>query len=193
MSRWSLWIFRSHVQKSRSKHSSQPNVSSAQYLLTPSLDQYKTWCRCCPQWVNDPFWFSGHMFKGQGQTTLLSPLCCLLNIFWPLHLIYQTWCRGCPQWLDDPYYSLYVQRSRSNHSSLEKVLLVSAYINKKIIWCVFLVLYKQITQHFVVKYIIICLHMYTRYYVVHANMSCVRHFKSWQRDNISCTRLIKSP
>ena len=27
------------------------------------------------------------MFKGQGQTTVLSPLCCPLNIFWPLHLI----------------------------------------------------------------------------------------------------------
>ena len=22
---------------------------SAQYLLTPSLDQYQTWCRVCPQ------------------------------------------------------------------------------------------------------------------------------------------------
>ena len=34
-------------------------------------------------------WFlliSGHIFKGQGQTTLLSPLLCPLNIFWPLHL-----------------------------------------------------------------------------------------------------------
>ena len=27
------------------------------------------------------------MFKGQGQTALLSPLCCPLNIFSPLHLI----------------------------------------------------------------------------------------------------------
>ena len=61
-------------------------VLSAQYLLTPSLDQYQTWCRGCPQWVDDPYWFSSHMFKGQGQTTLLSPLCCPLNIFWPLHL-----------------------------------------------------------------------------------------------------------
>ena len=49
-------------------------VLSAQYLLTPSLDQYQTWCRGCPQWVDDPYWFSGHMFKGQGQTTLLSPV-----------------------------------------------------------------------------------------------------------------------
>ena len=24
-------------------------VLSAQYLLTPSLDQYQTWCRGCPQ------------------------------------------------------------------------------------------------------------------------------------------------
>ena len=39
MSRWSLLIFRSHVQRSRSNHSSLPTVLSAQYLLTPLLDQ----------------------------------------------------------------------------------------------------------------------------------------------------------
>ena len=88
MSRWSLLIFRSHVQRSRSNHFFKPSVFSAQYLLTPpSLDQYQTWCRGCPQCVDDPHWFPGHMFKGQGQTTLLSPLCCPVNIFWPIHLI----------------------------------------------------------------------------------------------------------
>ena len=56
-------------------------VLSTQYLLTPSLDKYQTCCRGCPQLVDDPYWFSGHMFKGQGLTTLLSPLCCPLNIF----------------------------------------------------------------------------------------------------------------
>ena len=74
ISRWSLLIFRSHVQRSRSNHSSQPTVLSTQYLFTPSLDQYQTCCRCCPQWVDDHYWFSGHMFKVQGQTTLLSPV-----------------------------------------------------------------------------------------------------------------------
>ena len=49
MSRWSLLIFRSHVQRSRSNHSSQTTVLSAQYLLSPSLDQYQTWCRGCAQ------------------------------------------------------------------------------------------------------------------------------------------------
>ena len=87
ISRLSLLVFRSHVQRSRSNHSSQPTVFFAQYLLTPSLDQYQTWCRGFPHWVDDPYWFSGHMLKGQGQTTLLSPVCCPLNIFWPLHLI----------------------------------------------------------------------------------------------------------
>ena len=62
-------------------------VLSAQYLLIPSLDQYQTWCRGSPKWVDDPYWFSDHMFKGQGKTTLLSPLYCPLNFFWPLHLI----------------------------------------------------------------------------------------------------------
>ena len=87
MSRWSPLIFRSHVQRSRSNHSFQPTVLSAQYLLNPLLDQYQTWYRGFPQWIDDPYWFSGHMFKGQGQTTLFSPLCCPLNIFWPLYLI----------------------------------------------------------------------------------------------------------
>ena len=86
MDRWSLLTFRSHDKRSRSNHYSQPTVLSGQYLLTPSLVQYKTF-RGCPQWVDDSFWFSGHMFKVQGQTTLLSPLCCPVNIFWPLHLI----------------------------------------------------------------------------------------------------------
>ena len=49
ISRWSLLIFRSHVQRSRSNHSSQPTVLSAQYLLISSLDQYQTWCRSCSQ------------------------------------------------------------------------------------------------------------------------------------------------
>ena len=78
---------RGHIVLQRSAGRSVDQVLSAQYLLIPSLDQYQTWCRSCPQWVDDPYWFSGHMFKGQGQTTLLSPLCCQLNIFWPLHLI----------------------------------------------------------------------------------------------------------
>ena len=62
------------VGRSRSNHSSQPSVLSAQYRLTPSLDQYQTWCRDCTQWVDDPYWFLGHIFKGQGQTTLFSPV-----------------------------------------------------------------------------------------------------------------------
>ena len=49
MSRWSLLIFRSHVHRSMTNYSSQPTVLSAQYLLTPLLDQYQTWCRGCPQ------------------------------------------------------------------------------------------------------------------------------------------------
>ena len=69
-------------------------VLSAQYLLTPSLNKYQTWCRGCPQWVDVPYWFSEHRFKGQGQTTLLSLLCCRLNIFWPLHLINTKLCVG---------------------------------------------------------------------------------------------------
>ena len=50
---------------------------AAQYFLTSSLDQYQTRCRGCAKKVDDP----GHMFKGQGQTTLLRPVCCPLYIF----------------------------------------------------------------------------------------------------------------
>ena len=71
----------------RSVGRSVDQVLSSQYLLTPSRDQYQTWCRGCPLWFDDRYWFSGYMFKCQGQTTLLRPLCCPLNIFWPLHLI----------------------------------------------------------------------------------------------------------
>ena len=83
ISRWSLLIFRTHVQRSRSNHSSQPTALSAQCLLTPSwsLDQYQTWCRGCAQKEDDSYWFSGHMFKGRGQTTLFSQVCCPLYIF----------------------------------------------------------------------------------------------------------------
>ena len=63
MSRWFLLIFRSHVQRSKLNHSSQPAVLSDRHLLTPSLDQYQTWCRGYPQWVDDPYWFSGHILK----------------------------------------------------------------------------------------------------------------------------------
>ena len=47
MCRWSILILRSHVQRSRSNQSFEPSVLSAQYLLTPSLDQYQTWCKGC--------------------------------------------------------------------------------------------------------------------------------------------------
>ena len=76
----------------------RPNV-----VCSISLDQYQTWCRGCSQWVDDPYWFSGHKFNGQGQTTLSSPLCCQYLLTASLDQ-YQTWCRGCPQWLDAPYW-----------------------------------------------------------------------------------------
>ena len=72
-------------------------VLSGQYLLNPSLDQYQTWCRGCPQWVDDPYWFSGHMCKGQGQTTLLAH-CVVRSIsFDPFTWLIPLWCRGFAQ------------------------------------------------------------------------------------------------
>ena len=111
MSRWFLLIFRPHVQRSRLNHSSQPSVLSGQYLLTPLLDQYQTWCRGCPQPVDDPYWFSGHMFKGQGQTTRsisFDPFTWSMpNLVQGLHLI--------TRWSLFIFRS-HVQRSRSNCS-----------------------------------------------------------------------------
>ena len=98
-------LFCNCLSVGRSVCRSVDQVLSGQYLLTPSLDQYQTWCRGCPQWVYDPYWFSGHMLKGQGQTTLLSlrfsaQRAVTLIFFYPsldpFTAHYQTWCRGCP-------------------------------------------------------------------------------------------------
>ena len=104
---WKRWHIVLQLLVGRSVCRSVDQVLSGQYLLTPSLDQYQTWCRGCPQWVDDPYWFSGHMFKGQGQTTLLSPLCCPLNIFWPLYLINTILGAGVA--LNEEMISIYFQ------------------------------------------------------------------------------------
>ena len=75
---YSKLIFLPRLKKGRS----EDQVLSTQYLLTPSLDQYQIWCRGCAQYVNDPYRFSGHMFKGQSQTILLSQVCCLAYLLW---------------------------------------------------------------------------------------------------------------
>ena len=105
-------------------------VLSAQYLLTPSFDLYQTWCRRCLQWVDDPYWFSGHMFKSQGKTTLLSPLCCPLNIFFdPITWSIPNMVPGLPsisRWSLLIFRS-HVHRSRSNHS-FEPTVLSAQYL-----------------------------------------------------------------
>ena len=122
MSGWSLLVSRSHVQRSRSNHSSQPTVLSTQYLLTPLLDQYQTWCRGFPQWVDDPYWFSGHMFIGIEQTTSsisFDPFTwSLQNSVQGLHQISRWSLFSCRS---------HVQRSRSNYS-FEPSVLSTLYI-----------------------------------------------------------------
>ena len=94
-SRRSLLIFGSHVQRSRSNHSSQPNVLSAQYILTSSLDQYQTWCRGCPQWLDDHNWFqvtcSKVMSNHSSQPSVLSAQYLLTSSLYQ----YKNWCRVC--------------------------------------------------------------------------------------------------
>ena len=122
MSIWFLLIFRSHVQRSRSNHSAQPTVLCAKYLLNTLLDQYQTWCRGFPQWVDDPYWFSGHIFKGQGQTTKsisFDPFTWSLpNLVQGLHPI-SRWSLFI--------FRSHVQRSRSNYS-FEPCVLSTLYI-----------------------------------------------------------------
>ena len=60
--------------------------------------------------VDVPYWFSGHIFKGEGQTAGLHHACCLLNILWPFDG-YQTCCTH----LLTLEIALWVTRSRSNY------------------------------------------------------------------------------
>ena len=62
----SLLIFRSHSQKSIARSNCFVQMMSAQYLLTPLLESCLTWYSWCP--TENPYWFSGHIIKGQGQT-----------------------------------------------------------------------------------------------------------------------------
>ena len=93
------------------------------------------------QWVDDPYWFSGHMFKGQSQTTLLSPLCCPLHIFWTLHLInnkFYAELRQISIWSLLIFRS-HVQMSRLNHSSQSTVFsaqyLLTPSLDQYQTWC----------------------------------------------------------
>ena len=56
---------------------------SAQYFLTTRLESCQTSYSGCQERVDVPYWFSGHIFKGEGQTACLHCACCLLNILWP--------------------------------------------------------------------------------------------------------------
>ena len=93
--------FSSHVKRSRSNHSSQPSVLSPRYLMTASFDQYQTWCRGCPQWVDDPYWFSGRSRSNHSSQPFVLSAQYLLTLSLDQ---YQTWCKGCPQWVNGPYW-----------------------------------------------------------------------------------------
>ena len=41
---------------------------SAQYFLSSRLERWQTWYSGCHERVDVPYWFSGHIFKGEGQT-----------------------------------------------------------------------------------------------------------------------------
>ena len=121
--------FQVTCSKVRSNNSSQPTVLSAQYLSTPSLDQYHTWYRGSPQWVYDPYWFSGHDSKAKVKP-LFSDHCVVRSIsFDPFTWSIPNLVQGLPsmsRWSLMIFRS-HVQRSRSNHS-FEPSMLSNLYI-----------------------------------------------------------------
>ena len=56
-----------------------------QYPSPSLLESCQTWCGC-PLRVDDPYWFSGHVVKGQSQNYWSLYKGCSLNIFWPFCL-----------------------------------------------------------------------------------------------------------
>ena len=81
-------------------------------LLTPSLDQYQTWCRGCHRWVDDPYWFSrSHVQRSRSDhsfdPTVLSAHYLLTPSSIP-NLVQGL--RPISRW------SLLIFRSKSNHS-----------------------------------------------------------------------------
>ena len=122
----------------------------AQYLLTPSLESCQTWYNGYLQTVDDPYWFSGHMVRGQGQTTRAN--CCLLNIFWS----FAWWSPNLVHWLTLErklsLLLLWVTRSRSNYRS--------SYLHcpLNILWTICLVITKLGTVVATIECIIHCIY-----------------------------------
>ena len=111
----------------RSVCRSVDQVLSGQYLLTPSLDQYHTWCRGCPQWVYEPYWFS-HFTCSKVKIKvkpLISDHCVVRLIFFgPFTWSIPNLVQGFPSMIRWSLliFRSHVQRSRSNHSSQPTVL-----------------------------------------------------------------------
>ena len=120
MSKWYLLIFRLHVQRLKSNHSFEPTVLSAQYPWSiPNLVQG---LRLMRKW--SLLIFRSHVFKGQGQTTLLSQLCCPLNTFYHFTCSIPNLVQGLPlmsRWSILIFRS-HVQRSRPDHCVLRSII-----------------------------------------------------------------------
>ena len=102
---------------------------SAQYLLTPSLDQYQTWCRSCPHWVDDHYWFS-HGQRSRSNHSLAHCVVVRPISFDPFTWSIPSLVQGlCPiiRWSILMFRS-HVQRSRSKHS-FEPSVLSTLYFN----------------------------------------------------------------
>ena len=77
-----LWVTDDEVTWSEVKLLVSVQILSAQYLLTPLLENRQTQFSGCLLRVDVPYWRVDHMVKGQSQTVGLNLKCCLLNILW---------------------------------------------------------------------------------------------------------------
>ena len=96
------------------------NVLSAQYLLTPSLDQYQTWYRGCPQSVDDPVDYQVTCSKVKVKP-IFSANCVVRSIsFDPFTWSISNLVQGLPSISRWSFLIIrsHVQRSRSNRTNL---------------------------------------------------------------------------
>ena len=105
-------------------------IMSVQYILPPLIKSCHTWYSGFPLKIDDAYWFSGQMVKGQGQTTGLwgkYPLnTCIFDPFaGTLHILVQ-WMPLERRWFPFIFRS-HDQRSRLNCWSLYKCCLLNIF------------------------------------------------------------------
>ena len=81
ISRWSLFIFRSHVQRSRSNHSSKPSVLSTSYILIAWLHVLASYRLCFYREDKPEFCTMGGIDVSETFLVLI-----LVFVIWPTYM-----------------------------------------------------------------------------------------------------------